>query len=218
MSNPADCTIGASVQVKKYTTWLNMNLIYWQWFIFNHVVYFFTCTEAPIVESAGFDIFYLIYWQWFIFNHDVYVFTCTEAPIVESAGFDLWIIGLVLGIIVLIIVVFFICTVYRKRGGECPGKWSSRCLCTSKKIYNMVKYESLSVYQIKNVKSCWLYYRCLCTSKKIYNMVKYESLSVYQIKNITNPADCTTGAYRGTCSTVSRIWYFIFDILTMIHI
>ena len=25
MSNPADCTIGASVQVKKYTTWLNMN-------------------------------------------------------------------------------------------------------------------------------------------------------------------------------------------------
>jgi hypothetical protein len=26
-------------------------------------------------------------------------------------------------------------------------------------------------------------------------MVKYESLSVYQIKNITNPADCTTGAY-----------------------
>ena len=34
------------------------------------------------------------------------------------------------------------------------------------KKYNMVKYESLSVYQIKNVKSCWLYYRCLCTSKK----------------------------------------------------
>ena len=61
-----------------------------------------------------------------------------------------------------------------------------------KKIYNMVKYESLSsVYQIKNVKSCWLYYRCLCTSKtytwlnkKKYNMVKYESLSVYQIKNV----------------------------------
>ena len=25
MSNPADCTIGASVQVKKNTTWLNMN-------------------------------------------------------------------------------------------------------------------------------------------------------------------------------------------------
>ena len=25
MSNPADCTIGASIQVKKYTTWLNMN-------------------------------------------------------------------------------------------------------------------------------------------------------------------------------------------------
>jgi hypothetical protein len=48
--------------------------------------------------------------------------------------------------------------------------------------YNIVKYESLSVYQIKNVKSCSLYYRCLCTSKKIYNMVKYESLSVYQIK------------------------------------
>ena len=45
------------------------------------------------------------------------------------------------------------------------------------------KYESLSVYQIKNVKSCWLYYRWLCTSKK-YNMVKYESLSVYQIKNV----------------------------------
>ena len=35
------------------------------------------------------------------------------------------------------------------------------------KKYNMVKYESLSVYQIKNVKSCWLYYSCLCTSKKI---------------------------------------------------
>ena len=51
------------------------------------------------------------------------------------------------------------------------------------KKYNMVKYESLSVYQIKNVKSCWLYYRCLCTSKK-YNMGKYESLSVYQIKNV----------------------------------
>ena len=48
----------------------------------------------------------------------------------------------------------------------------------------MIKYESLSVYQIKNVKSCWLYYRCLCTSKTIYNMVKYESLSVYQIKNV----------------------------------
>jgi hypothetical protein len=31
----------------------------------------------------------------------------------------------------------------------------------------MVKYESLSVYQIKIVKSHWLYYRCLCTSKKI---------------------------------------------------
>jgi hypothetical protein len=46
------------------------------------------------------------------------------------------------------------------------------------KINNMVKYESLSVYQVKNVKSCWLYYRWLCTSKKIYNMVKYESLSV----------------------------------------
>jgi hypothetical protein len=40
------------------------------------------------------------------------------------------------------------------------------------KKYNMVKYESLSVYQIKNVKSCWLYYSCLWTSKK-YNMVKY---------------------------------------------
>jgi hypothetical protein len=25
MSNPADCTIGDSVQVIKYTTWLNMN-------------------------------------------------------------------------------------------------------------------------------------------------------------------------------------------------
>jgi hypothetical protein len=35
------------------------------------------------------------------------------------------------------------------------------------KQYNMVKYESLSVYQIKNVKSCWLYYKYLCTSKKI---------------------------------------------------
>jgi hypothetical protein len=33
------------------------------------------------------------------------------------------------------------------------------------KINNMVKYESFSVYQIKNVKSCWLYYRCLCKSK-----------------------------------------------------
>jgi len=54
------------------------------------------------------------------------------------------------------------------------------------KKYKMVKYESLSVHQIKNVKSCWLYYRCLCTSKKIYNMDKYESLSVYQIKNVTS--------------------------------
>jgi hypothetical protein len=51
------------------------------------------------------------------------------------------------------------------------------------KIYNMVKYESLSVYQVKNVKSCWLYYRC-CVQVKKYNMVKYESLSVYQIKNV----------------------------------
>ena len=51
------------------------------------------------------------------------------------------------------------------------------------KKYNMVEYESLSVYQIKNVKSCWLYYSCLWTSKK-YNMVKYGSLSVYQIKNV----------------------------------
>ena len=51
------------------------------------------------------------------------------------------------------------------------------------KQYNMVKYESLSEYQIKNVKSCWLYYRCLCTSKK-YNMGKYVWLSVYQIKNV----------------------------------
>jgi hypothetical protein len=34
------------------------------------------------------------------------------------------------------------------------------------KKYNMIKYESLSVYQIKTVKSCWLYYRCLCTRKK----------------------------------------------------
>ena len=25
-----------------------------QWFIFNHDVYFFTCTESPIVQSAGF--------------------------------------------------------------------------------------------------------------------------------------------------------------------
>jgi len=39
--------------------------------------------------------------------------------------------------------------------------------CTSKKKYNMVKYESLSVYQIKNIKSYWLYNRGLCTSKKI---------------------------------------------------
>jgi hypothetical protein len=42
---------------------------------------------------------------------------------------------------------------------------------------------------------------------KINNMVKYESLSVYQIKND-----------RGTYSTVRRIWNFLFDILTMIHI
>jgi hypothetical protein len=51
------------------------------------MLYFLTCTEAPVVQSAGFDIFYLIYWQWFIFNHVVYFFTCTEAPIVQSAGF-----------------------------------------------------------------------------------------------------------------------------------
>jgi hypothetical protein len=37
------------------------------------------------------------------------------------------------------------------------------------KKYNMVKYESLSVYQIKTVKSCWLYCMCLCTSKNIQN-------------------------------------------------
>ena len=39
----------------------------------------------------------------------------------------------------------------------------------SVKVKNIqhVKYELLSVYQVKNVKSCWLYYRCLCTSKKI---------------------------------------------------
>ena len=47
--------------------------------------------------------------------------------------------------------------------------------CT-KQVYNMVKYESLSVYQIKNVKSCWLYYRWL----KKYNMVKYT----VQVKKI----------------------------------
>ncbi|XP_076082728.1 neuroglian-like [Mytilus galloprovincialis] len=45
----------------------------------------------------------------------------TKAPIISSAGFDLWIIGVILGVIVLLIVVFFIiCTLYRNRGGEYP--------------------------------------------------------------------------------------------------
>lgn len=44
-----------------------------------------------------------------------------KAPIISSAGFDLWIIGVILGVIVLLIVVFFIiCTLYRNRGGEYP--------------------------------------------------------------------------------------------------
>lgn len=46
----------------------------------------------------------------------------SAAPIVTSAGFDLWIIGVILGAIVLLIVIFFIiCTLYRNRGGEYPG-------------------------------------------------------------------------------------------------
>ena len=53
-----------------------------------------------------------------------------------------------------------------------PADCTTSASVQEKKIYNMVKYESLSVYQIKNVKSCWLYYSCLWTSKK-YNMVKY---------------------------------------------
>jgi hypothetical protein len=55
------------------------------------------------------------------------------------------------------------------------------------KKYNMVKYESLSLYQIKNVKSCWLYNRCLCTSKKYttwlhMNHCQYIKLSGNKVK------------------------------------
>ena len=169
-------------------------LVYWQWSIFNHVVFFllvqrhilysqqdvtffiwytdndsyltmlyiFTCTEAPIVQSAGFDIFYLIYWQWLTMlylcllvqrhllysqqdltivfwytDNDsyltmLYVFTCTEAPIVQSEGFD--------------------------------------------KFY-------------------LIYWRWF-----IFNHVVFLYL------------------YRGTYCTVRMIWHFLFDILTMIHI
>ena len=70
MSNPADCTTGASVQVKQYTTWLNMN----------------HCQYIKYKMSNPAD--------------------CTTGASVQV------------------------------------------------KINNMVKFESLSVYQIKNVKSC----------------------------------------------------------------
>ena len=55
----------------------------------------------------------------------------------------------------------------------------------------MVKYGSLSVYQIKmsNPADCTT---GASVKVKKYNMVKYESLSVYQIK-MSNPADCTIG-------------------------
>ena len=120
MSNPADCTIGDSVQVKKYTTWLNM-------------------------------------------NHCQYI----------------------------------------KSNKNVKQKMSNPAYCTTGasvqvKKYNMVKYESLSVYQIKNVKSCWLYYRWpRSVQVKINNMVKYESLSVYQIKNVKS---CWL-YYRCLCTT-----------------
>jgi hypothetical protein len=48
-----------------------------------------------------------------------------------------------------------------------PADCTTGASVQEKKIYNMVKYESLSEYQIKNVKSCWLYYMCLCTRKNI---------------------------------------------------
>jgi hypothetical protein len=47
-----------------------------------------------------------------------------------------------------------------------PADCTTGASVHEKQTYNMVKYESLSVYQIKNVKSSWLYYRCLCTRKK----------------------------------------------------
>jgi hypothetical protein len=62
-----------------------------------------------------------------------------------------------------------------------------------KQIYNMVKYESLSVYQIKNVKSCWLYYRCLCTSKTYTTWLNMNHCQYIKYK-MSNPADSTTGA------------------------
>ena len=48
--------------------------------------------------------------------------------------------------------------------------------------YNMIKYESLSVYQIKNDPADCTIGASIQVKK--YNMIKYESLSVYQIKNV----------------------------------
>jgi hypothetical protein len=97
MSNPSDCAIGASVQVKIYNMVKYESLsvyqiknvkscwLYYRWHdSYLTMLFIFTCTESPIVQSAGFDILYLIYWQWFIFNHDVYFFTCTEGTIGAS--------------------------------------------------------------------------------------------------------------------------------------
>jgi hypothetical protein len=61
MSNPADCTIGDSVQVKKYNMVKYESLSVYQIDSYLIMLYIFTCTEAHVVQSAGFDIFYLIY-------------------------------------------------------------------------------------------------------------------------------------------------------------
>jgi hypothetical protein len=61
------------------------------------------------------------------------------------------------------------------------------------KEYNTVKYESLSVYQIKNVKPCWLYYRCISTSKTYTTWLNMNHCQYIKYK-MSNPADCTTGA------------------------
>jgi hypothetical protein len=129
------------------------------------MLYFFTFKESPIVESAGFESFYLIYWQCFIFNHVVYCFTCTEAPVVQSEGFDIFYLIYWQWFIFNHVVFFFTCT-------ELP----------------IVQSAGFDIFYL-------IYWQWF-----IFNHVVYFFL------------------YRGTCSTVSRMWHFLFDILTMIHI
>jgi hypothetical protein len=62
MSNPADCNTGASVQVQKYTTWLNMN----------HCQYIKYKMSNPADCTIGDSVQVIKYTTWLNMNHCQY--------------------------------------------------------------------------------------------------------------------------------------------------